>query len=45
MESGAQQRATNAKNLPKPITVALGTKNKIAQNQEELLKWIKQLTP
>jgi hypothetical protein len=45
LESGGTLKATVARNLPKPIKVALRIADKIAQNQEELLKWIKNLNP
>jgi hypothetical protein len=37
-------RSTDARNLPKPVKVALRS-DRIAQNQEELLKWIVDLNP
>jgi hypothetical protein len=45
LESGARLKATDARNLPKPVKVALKTGDKVAQNQEELLKWVKNLNP
>jgi hypothetical protein len=45
LESGARLKATDARNLPKPIMVALRIRDKVAQNQEELLKWVKNLNP
>jgi hypothetical protein len=45
MESGARLKATDARNLPKPVKVALRTRDKVAQTQEELLKWTKNLNP
>jgi hypothetical protein len=45
LESGARLKATDARNLPKPVKVALRTRDRVAQNQEELLKWIKNLNP
>jgi hypothetical protein len=45
LESGARLKATDAKNLPKPVKVALRIRDRVAQNQEELLKWIKNLNP
>ncbi|PNF16032.1 hypothetical protein B7P43_G04600, partial [Cryptotermes secundus] len=45
LKSGTRLKATDARNLPKPVKVALRTKDKIDQNQEELLKWITDLNP
>ncbi|PNF26441.1 hypothetical protein B7P43_G16453 [Cryptotermes secundus] len=45
LESGARLKATEARNLPKPVKVALHTRDKVVQNQEELLKWIADLNP
>jgi hypothetical protein len=45
LESGARLKATDARNLPKPIKVALRIGDKVAQSQDELLKWIKNLNP
>jgi hypothetical protein len=45
LESGARLKATDARNLPKPVKVALRIRDRVAQNQEELLKWIKNLNP
>jgi hypothetical protein len=42
--SGARLKATDARNLPKPVKVALGTKDKVGKGYE-LLKWIKDLKP
>jgi hypothetical protein len=43
--SRGKLKATEAKNLPKPVKVALRVRENIAKNSEELLKWIKQLKP
>jgi hypothetical protein len=43
--SEARLNATDARNLPKPVKVALGTKDKVANSPDELLKWIKDLNP
>jgi hypothetical protein len=43
--SGGRLKATEAKNLPKPVKVALRVKENIARNPDELLQWIKQLNP
>jgi hypothetical protein len=45
LESGARLKATDARNLPKSIKVALRIRNKVVQNQEELLNWVKNLNP
>jgi hypothetical protein len=45
LESGARLKATDTRNLPKPVKVALRIRDSIAQNQEELLKWIENLNP
>jgi hypothetical protein len=43
LESGARLKTNDTRNLPKPV--ALRTRDKAAQNQEELLKWIADLNP
>jgi hypothetical protein len=43
--SGGRLKATEAKNLPKPVKVALRVKENFARKPEELLQWIKQLKP
>jgi hypothetical protein len=43
--SGSRLKATDARNLPKPVKVALRTRDEIAQNQDELLNLIKNLKP
>jgi hypothetical protein len=45
LESGAWLNATDARNLLKPVKVALRIRDRVAQNQEELLRWIKNLNP
>jgi hypothetical protein len=45
LESGSRLKATEARNVPKPVKVALRIWERVAQNQEELLKWIKNLNP
>jgi hypothetical protein len=40
--SGARLKA---RNLPKPLKVALRTRDRLAQTQDELLSWIKNLNP
>jgi hypothetical protein len=42
---GARLKAIYAKHLPKPVKMALRTKDKVATGPEELLKWIKSLNP
>jgi hypothetical protein len=41
--SGARLKATDARNLPKPIKVALRVRDNVAQTQNELLSWIQHL--
>jgi hypothetical protein len=43
LESGARLKATDARNLPKPVKVALRTWDEVAQTQNDLPKWIKNL--
>jgi hypothetical protein len=43
--SGARLKATDARNLPKPIKVALRVMDNVAQTQDELLRWIQHLNP
>jgi hypothetical protein len=43
LESGARLKAKDARNLTEPVKVALRMRNKVAQTQDELLKWIKNL--
>jgi hypothetical protein len=45
LKSGTRLKATDARNLPKRVKVALWSRDRIAQNQEELLKWIADLNP
>jgi hypothetical protein len=45
LQPGARLKATDARNLPKPVKVALRMREKVAQTQDELLKWIKNLNP
>jgi hypothetical protein len=42
---GARLKATDARNLPKPVKVALRTRDKAAQTHDDLLKWIRNLNP
>jgi hypothetical protein len=41
--SGAKLKAIDARNLPKPIKVALKVMDEVAQTQDELLRWIQNL--
>jgi hypothetical protein len=43
--SGARLKATDARNLPKPVKLAPWTWDKVAQTQDEMLKWITNLNP
>jgi hypothetical protein len=43
IREGARLKATDAKHLPKPVKMALRTKDKVATGPEDLLKWIKSL--
>jgi hypothetical protein len=43
--SGARLKATDARNLPKPVKVALRTRDTAAKSPEELLNGIKNLNP
>jgi hypothetical protein len=45
LESGGRLKATEAKNIPKPVKVALRVKENMVRNQIELLQWIEQLDP
>jgi hypothetical protein len=45
LESGARLMATDARNLPKPIKVALRVRDKVAQTEDELIRWIQNLNP
>jgi hypothetical protein len=45
LDSGARLKATDARNLHTPVKMALRIGDKVAQNQEELLKWITNLNP
>jgi hypothetical protein len=42
---GARLKATEARNLPKPVEVPLRTRDKVAQTQDKLLTWIQNLNP
>jgi hypothetical protein len=41
--SGARLKATDARNLPRPVKVALRTREKVVHTQDELQRWIKNL--
>jgi hypothetical protein len=43
LESGVRLKATDARDLLKLVKVALRTRDIVAQTQDELLKWIKNL--
>jgi hypothetical protein len=43
--TGSRLKATDARNLPKPVKVALRTRDIVAQTQDELLAWIKTHNP
>jgi hypothetical protein len=43
--SGARLKATDVRNLPKPVKVALRTKDKVAKSPDKVLKLIKDLNP
>jgi hypothetical protein len=43
--AGVRLKATDARNLPKPVKVALRTRDKVAQTHDELLKWIRNFNP
>jgi hypothetical protein len=43
--TGVRLKATDARNLIKPVKVALRTGDKVVQTQDELLTWIKNLNP
>jgi hypothetical protein len=43
--SGARLKATDARNLSKPVKVALRMKDNFAKCPDELLEWIKDLNP
>jgi hypothetical protein len=45
LESGVRRKATDARNLPRPVKVALRMMDRVAQIQELFLKWIKNLNP
>ncbi|PNF41014.1 hypothetical protein B7P43_G08808 [Cryptotermes secundus] len=45
LKSGARLKITDTKNLPKPVKIAIRTKDKVVQNPDELLKWIGNLNP
>jgi hypothetical protein len=42
---GARLKATDSRNLPKPVKMTLRAKDKVAKSPDELLKWIKDLNP
>jgi hypothetical protein len=44
-KTGTRLKDTEARNLPKPVKVALRVKDNVAQTQDELLHWVKCLNP
>jgi hypothetical protein len=38
-------KVTEARNLPKPVKVALRVRDNVAHTQDELLQWVKSLNP
>jgi hypothetical protein len=45
IREGARLKETDAKHFPKPVKMALRTKDKVATGPEEILRWIKSLNP
>jgi hypothetical protein len=45
LETGTRLKVTEARNLPKPVKVALRVKDNVAQTQDELLQWVKSPNP
>jgi hypothetical protein len=45
LTSGARLKATDVRNLPKPVKVVFRTRDKVAHTQDELPSWIKNLNP
>jgi hypothetical protein len=43
--TGTRLKVTDVRKLPKPVKVALRTRDKVAQTQDKLLTWIKNLNP
>jgi hypothetical protein len=43
--SGARLKVTDGRKLPRPVKVALRTRDNIAKSPEELMKWVKDLNP
>jgi hypothetical protein len=44
-DQGVRLKAADARNHPKPVKVALRTRDKVAQTRDELLRLIKNLNP
>jgi hypothetical protein len=45
LETGTRLKVTEARNLPKPVKVALRVRGNVAQTHDELLHWVKSLNP
>jgi hypothetical protein len=45
LKTGTRLKVTEARNLPKPVKVALSVRENVARTQDELLKWVKSLNP
>jgi hypothetical protein len=45
LKTGTMLKVTEARNLPKPVKVALRVRDNVAQTQDELLQWVKSLNP
>jgi hypothetical protein len=45
LKTGTMLKVTEARNLPKPIKMALRVRDNVAQTQDELLQWVKSLKP
>jgi hypothetical protein len=45
LETGTRLKVIEARNLPKPVKVALRVRDNVAQTQDKLLQWVKSLNP
>jgi hypothetical protein len=45
LKTGTMLNVTEARNLPKPVKVALRVRDNVAQTQNELLQWVESLNP
>jgi hypothetical protein len=45
LKTGTLLKVTEARNLPKPVKVAVSLRDNVAQTQDELLQWVKSLNP